>query len=314
MQYCNFSEFCQNIGMKINCLPCLEKGDRVGVAAPSARFDKIRLQQGIICLEKFGFQVQVPDPIFEQKRYLAGDDLSRARVINALAADPDIKGIICARGGFGAMRMLSYLDWPLIQAHPKLFIGFSDATALLTAVMQRANIGVIHGPNLVSLADADFQTRTSFLDTVTGHGAALKIPQGLCVASGRATGILAGGNLATLTHLVGTKFAPDFSRAVVFLEDVGEPAYKIDRMLTQMKMAGLFSCVRAVVTGTFERCDHPEYLPEILFDIFGEYRVPVLMGLAAGHGGVNLSLPMGCRVDLDADAKTLTWPAKKGGS
>jgi muramoyltetrapeptide carboxypeptidase len=300
--------------MKINCFPCLEKGDLVGVAAPSARFDEIRLQQGIICLEKFGFQVQVPDQIFGQKRYLAGDDLCRATVINALAADPDIKGIICARGGFGAMRMLSYVDWPLIQAQPKLFIGFSDATALLTAVMQRANIGVVHGPNLVSLADADFQTRTSFLDTVTGQGTALKIPQGLCVASGRATGILMGGNLATLTHLVGTKFAPDFSRAVLFLEDVGEPAYKIDRMLTQMKMAGLFSCVRAVVTGTFERCDHPEYLPEIFSDIFGEYQVPVLMGLAAGHGRVNLSLPMGCRVDLDADAKTLTWPAKKWGS
>ncbi|MCF8076698.1 MAG: LD-carboxypeptidase [Desulfotignum sp.] len=300
--------------MKINCFPFLEKGDLVGVAAPSARFDEIRLQQGIICLEKFGFQVQVPDQIFGQQRYLAGDDMCRATGINALAADPEIKGIVCARGGFGAMRMLSYLDWHLIQAHPKLFIGFSDATALLTAVMQRANIGVVHGPNLVSLADADFQTRTSFLDTVTGQGSALKIPQGGCVAPGRATGILMGGNLATLTHLVGTQFAPDFSRGVVFLEDVAEPAYKIDRMLTQMKMAGLFSRVRAVVTGTFERCDHPEYLPEILSDIFGEYQVPVLMGLAAGHGGVNLSLPMGCRVDLDADAKTLSWPAKKWGS
>jgi muramoyltetrapeptide carboxypeptidase len=300
--------------MKINCFPCLEKGDLVGVAAPSARFDETKLHQGIVCLEKMGFQVRVPDQIFEQKRYLAGDDLNRATVINALAADPDIKGIICARGGFGAMRMLSYLDWHLIQAHPKLFIGFSDATALLTALMQRANIGVVHGPNLVSLADADLGTRTSFLDAVTGHGTALQVPQGVCVAPGRTTGILVGGNLATLTHLVGTEFAPDFSQCVVFLEDVGEPAYKIDRMLSQMKMAGLFSCIRGVVTGTFERCDHPEYLPEIFTDIFGEYQVPVLMGVAAGHGGVNLSLPMGCRVDLDADAKTLKWPAQTGGT
>ena len=295
--------------MKINCFPFLEKKDQVGVAAPSARFDEVLLHQGIISLEKLGFQVQVRDRIFEQKRYLAGDDLSRAKVINDLAANPDIKGIICARGGFGAMRMLSYLDWHLIQAHPKLFIGFSDATALLTAVMQRANIGVVHGPNLVSLADADLHTRTCFLNTVTGRGAELKIPRGICVTPGRATGILVGGNLATLTHLVGTAFAPDFSQGVVFLEDVGEPAYKIDRMLTQMKLAGLFTRVRAVVTGTFEQCDHPEYLPEIFFDIFGEYQVPVLMGLAAGHGTVNLSLPMGCRVDLDADAKILKWPA-----
>ncbi len=284
------------------------------MAAPGARFDKIRLQQGIICLEKFGFQVQVPDPIFEQKRYLAGDDLNRATVINALAADPDIKGIICARGGFGAMRMLSCLDWHLLQTHPKLFIGFSDATALLTAVMHRAHIGVVHGPNLVSLADAGFRTRTSFLDTVTGGCPAIQVPRGICVTPGRATGILAGGNLATLTHLAGTQFAPDFSRGVVFLEDVGEPAYKIDRMLTQMKMAGLFARVRAVVTGTFEQCDHPEYLPEIFSDIFAEYQIPVLMGLAAGHGAVNLSLPMGCRVHLDADAMTLQWPAGTCGS
>ncbi len=293
--------------MKINCFPFLEKGDLVGVAAPSARFDEARLRQGIICLEKLGFRVRVPDRIFEQNRYLAGDDACRASVIHDLAANPDIKGIVCARGGFGAMRMLSHLDWPLIQSHPKLFIGFSDATALLTAVMQRANIGVIHGPNLVSLADADFQTRTGFLDAVTGHGPALKVPRGVCVTPGRASGILTGGNLATLTHLVGTEFVPDFSQSVVFLEDVGEPAYKIDRMLTQMKMAGLFTRVRGVVTGTFERCDHPEYLPEIFSDIFSEYRVPVLMGLAAGHGPVNLALPMGCRVNLDAEAKTLNW-------
>jgi muramoyltetrapeptide carboxypeptidase len=121
-----------------------------------------------------------------------------------------------------------------------------------------------------------------------------------------------GGNLATLVHLLGTGFAPDFSNGVVFLEDVGEPAYKIDRMLTQMKLAGLFDRIRGVITGTFERCDHPEYMPDIFTDIFGEYRVPVLMGLEAGHGVMNRSLPMGGPVQLDTGDMTLRWQQNMG--
>ena len=293
--------------MKINHVPFLEKGDLVGVAAPGARFDENRLHQGIECLKTLGFGVKVPSQIFGQKRYLAGDDPGRAQGINDLVADPDIKGIICARGGFGTLRMLPYLDWHLIQTHPKLFVGFSDATALLTAVMQRAKIGVVHGPNLVSLAGADLPTRTGFFNAVTGRVTELPLSRGTCLVPGQAAGTLVGGNLATLTHLLGTGFAPDFSHNVVFLEDVGEPAYKIDRMLTQMKLAGMFSHIQAVISGTFEQCDHPEFLPEIFAEIFGEYRVPVVMGLAAGHGPVNLSLPMGIRVHLDTQTMTLRW-------
>lgn len=298
--------------MKINCFPFLEKGNCLGVAAPGARFDDTRLRQGIACLEALGFKVRVPAGIFDQKRYLAGEDGARAQVIHDLASDPDIRGIICARGGFGTLRMLPCLDWDLIRSRPRLFIGFSDATALLAAVMQQAGFGVVHGPNLVSLADADAPTRFSFLNAVTGRTSHLSISRGTCVRPGRAEGVLTGGNLATLTHLLGTGFAPDFSQAVVFLEDVGEPAYKIDRMLTQMKLAGVFARIRAVVTGTFERCDHPEYLPEIFEEIFREYHVPVVMGLDAGHGAVNLSLPMGCPVHLDAGAMTLQWQAETG--
>jgi muramoyltetrapeptide carboxypeptidase len=298
--------------MKITHFPFLEKKDWVGVAAPGARFDKARLNQGIQCLETLGFRVKIPTQIFEQQRYLAGSDQGRAEVIHGLVADPDIKGIICARGGFGTLRMLPCLDWDLIQTHPKLFVGFSDATALLTPVMQRAGIGVVHGPNLVSLADAGPDTCTAFLGAVTGRVSVLSINRGVCVVPGRAAGVLVGGNLATLVHLLGTGFAPDFSNGVVFLEDVGEPAYKIDRMLTQMKLAGLFDRIRGVITGTFERCDHPEYLPDIFTDIFGEYRVPVLMGLEAGHGVMNRSLPMGGPVQLDTGDMTLRWQKNMG--
>ncbi len=284
----------------------------MGVAAPGARFDVTRLNQGIECLKILGFRVKAPDQIFGQKRYLAGNDQCRAEVIHGLVSDPDIRGIICARGGFGTLRMLPYLDWQLIRTHPKLFIGFSDATALLIPVMQRAGMGVIHGPNLVSLVNAGPATCTAFSNALTGQICVVSIARGGCVVPGRAAGVLVGGNLATLVHLLGTGFSPDFSNGVVFLEDVGEPAYKIDRMLTQMRLAGLFDQIQGVITGTFERCDHPEYLPEILTDIFGEYRIPVLTGLEAGHGAVNLSLPMGCQVRIDTGDMTLRWQHSTG--
>ena len=233
--------------MKSILFPRLRKGDLIGVAAPCARFDPSRLDQGIACLKQLGFAVYVPEQIYEKKRYLAGNDLCRAAVINQLAADPDVKGIICARGGFGAMRMLSHLDWELIRARPKLFVGFSDATALLTAVMQEAGLGVVHGPNLVSLAETDRPTLDAFFAAVTGTLTGVTVDDAVCLKPGRAEGNLAGGNLATLAHLLGTRFTPDFSGTVLFLEDVGEPAYKIDRMLSQMKMAVVFTHVSGVV-------------------------------------------------------------------
>lgn len=283
----------------------LKKGDTIGVAAPSARFDDKRLNQGIQCLKNLGFQVHVPRAIFEEKRYLAGYDASRAAVVNELFADPGIKGIIAARGGFGAMRMLEFLDWELIQKNPKLFMGFSDATALLMALIQHTQLAGIHGPNLVSLADAGSETISSFYQVITGLPLDIRIPQGLCLLPGQAMGKLLGGNMATLAHLIGTPFQPNFKGAVLFLEDVGEPAYKIDRMLSQMKMAGLFLGVQGVVTGSFDNCENPEYIPQILSEIFDG--LPLLMGLAAGHGDINLSLAMGLDVVLDTSSALLKW-------
>lgn len=280
-------------------------GDTIGVAAPSAGFDDQRLHQGIACLKDLGFKVQVPREIFKKKRYLAGEDASRAGVVNQLFADPGVKAIMAVRGGFGSMRMLDHLDWELIQTNPKLVIGFSDVTALLTALIQKTSMATVHGPNLVSLAEADPQTLDSFVQTITALPGDIMIPRGQCLSPGQARGKLMGGNMATLTHLMGTRFQPDFTGAVLFLEDVGEPAYKIDRMLSQMRMAGLLKKVRGVVTGAFENCENQDYIPQILMEIFD--RIPVLMGLSSGHGIPNLSLAMGLNVVLDASNARLHW-------
>ena len=286
----------------------LKPKDIIGVAAPSGRFDAQAFQKGVLCLESMGFEVHIPNGITgQQYRYLAGTDRQRADVLNSLFADPGINAIIAARGGFGAMRILPLLDWDTIAGNPKLFIGFSDPTALISSLVCTAGICALHGPNLVSLGRADKNTLNSFAKTVTGCFTRIDLPSDQVLAGGRATGRLVGGNLATLVHMIGTAYQPDFTGSILFIEDVGEPAYKIDRMLTQMKMAGLLECVKGVVAGSFENCDNDTYIPQIIQEVFFDANIPICMGLDVGHGAVNLSLPMGIGAILDADHACLEW-------
>ncbi|WP_457551797.1 S66 peptidase family protein [Desulfobacula sp.] len=285
----------------------LKPGDTLGVCAPSARFNIEKLNKGIHNLKKMGFKVKVPEEIFEKKRYLAGDDISRARVINQLYSDFDINGIICARGGFGAMRILNHLNWNSIRQNPKSFIGFSDNTAILLSIISQTGNPVIHGPNVVSFANAQQETLDSFYTAVTEPFDKMDVKNPQTIKPGNCTGILKGGNMATISHLLGTKFQPDFKDAVLFLEDIGEPAYKIDRMLTQMKMAGLFQGIQGVIAGSFENCDNDEYIEEIFFEIFEEYNVPVLSGLTSGHGRINLSMVMGTNIKMDTKSARILW-------
>ena len=285
----------------------LKSKDVIGVAAPSARFDAQAFKKGVLCLESMGFEVHIPNGVTGRHRYLAGTDRQRADVLNSLFADPEIKGIIAARGGFGAMRLLPLLDWGLIAGNPKLFMGFSDPTALISSLVSKAGICALHAPNLVSLGWADKKTLDSFAKTLTGCFTRIDLPFDQVLAEGRATGRLVGGNLSTLVHMIGTAYQPDFRGSILFIEDVGEPAYKIDRMLTQMKMAGVLEGIQGVVTGSFENCDNDAYIPEIIQEVFFDVNIPICMGIDVGHGTVNLSLPMGGNAILDADHACLEW-------
>ncbi len=285
----------------------LSKGSRLGVCAPSACFDIGKLNSGIQIIEALGFKVKVPEEIFKKKRYLAGNDVLRASVINQFFSDPDIDGIICARGGFGSMRILDHLNWSTIRQNPKPFIGFSDNTAILLSIIRETGNGVIHGPTVVSLANAQKETIDAFYNILTGSLDKIYVINGRSLKSGTCTGVLKGGNLSTISHLMGTRFQPDFKNTILFIEETGESAYKIDRMLTQMKMAGLFEGIQGVVTGSFENSDNDEYIDEILFEIFEEYNVPVLSGLDSGHGKVNLSLSMGTNIKMDTESESIQW-------
>ncbi len=281
--------------------------DTIGVCAPSGSFDKDLFDMGIGRLEQMGFRVHVPEQISMSKGYLAGEDRHRAQILNKLFASADIDAVVCARGGYGAMRVLPFVDWEAVRHNPKMFIGFSDITALMLPMIQQAKLPVVHGPTVTTLGKAGRQELEVFYKTMTCMPGIVTVQRGKTVAKGQSRGILKGGNIATISHLLGTPFQPDFADSIVFLEDVGEPAYKIDRMLTQMKLAGLFRQVKGVVIGSLTRCGPEDILHDIIHDVFAEFQVPVLAGMDAGHGDSNTAFVMGTRVVLDADGHTLSW-------
>ncbi len=288
----------------------LENGDAIGICAPSGSFDNDKFEKGLKVIRDMGFEPIVPEEIYQTKRYLAGDDHLRADVINRFFVDKNIKGIMCARGGFGAIRLLDFLDWEVIRNSSKFFIGFSDITALLTNFVKFPLIRAIHGPNITSLADAEQKTLDSlyeFLITNTDEIYEWEMDVPIVISKGECIGTLVGGNLATLNHLVGTAYQPGFKNCILFIEDIGESPYKIDRMLTQMKMAGCFKGIRGVVAGSFHDCGSIEMIHEIIQETFEEFKIPFLSGMDSGHGKINLSLPLGVKAALSSEKPGLIW-------
>lgn len=288
----------------------IKSGDTIGICAPSGSFDRKLFEEGLKVLKDMGFNPLVPEDIYQKKRYLAGNDSTRSEIINRFFADKDIKGIMCARGGYGAIRTLDLLDWDMIQKNPKVFIGFSDVTALLVNLAKLPLMEVIHGPNITSLAKAARVTKDSLyrlLTTGLAQTEGLNSDSLAVLSKGSGTGNLTGGNLATLNHLIGTKYQPDFKDCILFIEDVGESPYKIDRMLTQMKMAGCFAGIQGVLTGSFHDCGNLEMIQEIIEETFEEYKVPVITGIESGHGSINCSLPFGKNVKIMPKHPLINW-------
>ena len=286
----------------------LQPGDTLGVVAPAGPCDRETLEQGLRVVEEMGFKPFVPPELIQTRGYLAGPDDHRAGFVNRLFADESIAGIICARGGYGTLRILPLLDFDVIENNPKVFIGFSDITALMSVFFNRCGLVSFHGPVVTSLADASGETRTSLFSAVTSTD---KLEFRLCEAKtvkpGTATGKVCGGNLTVLSHLIGTPFAPCFENKILFLEDRAEAPYRIDRMLIHMKLAGCFDKTAGIILGDFEACGPTEAVLNIFADVFGDCPLPILAGLPAGHGKHNLTLPLGIDATLDADNHALLY-------
>jgi len=292
----------------------LRPGDTVGIVAPSSPFNRKTFDQGIRTLESMGFQTSVPDGLDQKERYLAGPDSHRAALVNRFFADREIKAILCAKGGFGSIRILSLLDYPSIRENPKVFVGFSDVSALLAVLYAKCGLVTFHGPMVTTLGSATEETRGALISAVSSNiKLELKPRRGTIVQPGSASGPVIGGNLTTLCHLLGTPFEPDFKGHILLLEDRGEETYRIDRMLTQMKYAGCFDGLAGIFLGSFEDCGKPDDVIRVVTDIFKDFAIPILAGFEIGHGGNNIAIPIGLKATLDTDRQRLKFHAPATG-
>ena len=295
--------------------PRLKPGDTIGIVAPASPFDPDIFKQGLTILESMGFRTFVPEEIFENKRYLAGSDAHRARLVMEVFEDPGVDAIVCAKGGFGCLRVLPLLDFDVVRANPKVFVGHSDISALLDMITAQTGLVTFHGPVVTTLPKAPEFTRHSLLAAISSYTDLKVTPgKGVTIRAGRAQGPVIGGNLTTLCHLLGTPFNPGFENHILFLEDRGEAPYRIDRMLFQMKLAGCFDAIAGLVLGSYEECGALDEIYRIFQDCFQDSAVPILAGFDIGHGRQNLTIPFGIEATLDADNQFLAFdqPATKG--
>lgn len=286
----------------------LKPGDTLGIAAPAGPVDRSALDAGIHALKSMGFNILLPDEIFSRSHYLAGPDQLRAKQLSRLFTDPDVDGIICARGGYGAMRILTLLDAAMLADHPKPFVGFSDITVLLHFLANYCGIVAFHGPTVTTLGSGDIETRDRFLQALTKKEPirlSAKFPR--LITPGQANGRFFCGNLTLFCHLAGTAFQPDFNGAIVLVEDQGEAPYRIDRMLTQMRLAGYFDHLAGLALGHFSRCGSENEIMRIVADRLGGLGIPICGGFGVGHEPDNATLPVGITVNLNADAGTLLF-------
>jgi muramoyltetrapeptide carboxypeptidase len=286
----------------------LRPGDTIGIVAPASPFDCKTFSQGLRTLESMGFQTRVPDEIFEEKGYLAGSDEHRAGLLMRLFEDQSVDALVCAKGGFGSLRILPLLDFGVIRKNPKVFLGYSDITALLASITARSRLVTFHGPLVTTLANAPETTCSTLLEAISSNTRVeIKPTPGIALKVGRATGRVIGGNLTTLCHMLATPFEPRFENHILLLEDRGEALYRIDRMLFQMKLAGCFKGMAGLALGSFEACGSLDGIFKIFEEHFKDIPVPILAGFDIGHGQQNITIPFGLDAILDADKQFLAF-------
>jgi len=299
--------------------PRLRPGDTVALIEPVGFSDDLaQLEQVKTTISAMGLVPRVGRYVASRYGYLAGTDQQRADDLNDAYADRDVRAVFAVRGGWGCARILPLLDWKTIRANPKLLIGFSDITALHLAFAAQAGFPTIHGPNAANSWPAASWSSLWGL-AFAGDRPVFRNPdiadldpiqqerwRTATIQPGRATGTLVGGNLTVLAALVGTPWLPDFTRKILFLEDTGEAEYRIDRMLTQLALAGILGKVAGIVFGQCTRCsigvaDYQGFtLPQVLEQHFAPLAVPVFSGANIGHISGQLSLPVGVRAEIDA--------------
>lgn len=290
--------------------PALRSGDKVGIVAPASNIKRELLEAGCDRLRALGYEPVYSESILERDLYFAGSVERRVRELEDMFLRDDVRAIVCARGGYGANYLLRAIDLRKIAAHPKIFVGYSDLTTLLTWFTDSANLVTFHGPMVTKdFAIAEGVDVASWQSALTGAGN-WKIDSNSGakpLRAGAAEGILYGGCLSLLTAALGTPYDIDTAGTILFLEDVAAKPFQIDRMLMQLKLAGKFEGVRGIVFGEMMDCRQSaaqDYTLEgVVTRVIGDLGIPVAFGLRSGHvSRANITLPIGVRAGLEVSA------------
>jgi len=288
--------------------PALRPHDRVAVIAPASGFERGAFEAGLAVIAA-RYRTEYGDGMFERERYLAGSDARRLAELRAALADPGIRAVFCVRGGYGATRLLAELAAHAPQGAPKPLVGFSDITALHLWLQAHGRIS-LHGPVLTQLHRLALSTHARLFELLESARPAAPLAGTATYVGGTAEGPLLGGNLSVLTRLLGTPFMPPLDGAILLLEDQGERPYRLDRMWTHLRLAGVFERARGIALGSFTGCEEPEAgytSAEVLRELAQSEGLPCAAGFPVGHGEVNEPVPLGVRVRLDAAAASLTF-------
>lgn len=291
----------------------LRKGDLIGLISPASSPDNLeKINEGVKYFERLGYRVIVGKNVGKYRGYLAGKDEERVEDLHSMFNNKDVKAIFCVRGGYGSIRLLDKIDFNLIKRNPKIFVGYSDITTLQLAIFRKTGLVTFSGP----MAAVDFAgevnpyTEEVFWRMVTSTKpfGKLKNPESeriCCLNKGEAKGILLGGNLSLITSLIGTPFMPDFTKAILFMEEVDEKPYRIDRMLAQLKLNKIFDKVSGIILCNFTNCEETDSnkkslsLNDVIGDYFEQLKKPVVYNLAYGHINPKNTMPIGVKASID---------------
>lgn len=287
----------------------LKSGDAVRLVASSSSFDRNEFLQGVKCLRDMGLKVLYQKNIFAKLPYLAGSDRRRFTELKSALEDDRACAIFFARGGYGAMRLMPHLMAWRGRPHPKIILGYSDITTLLLYFQKRFGWSCFYGPVVAADLVKDSVTTQCFRRAVFENRplGELKAPRMIVVRAGKATAPVVGGCLTLLAASLGTDYPIEADGKILFMEDVNEKPYRIDRLLMQLKLAGVFEKCRGVVFGSLDGPNPLKHYAQVMRDIFSDYSFPVVMNFPAGHSRKKYTLPLGITAELDTRRKSLNY-------
>lgn len=304
--------------MSVILPPSLRDNARIGLICPAGGFENYRpIKSTVEYLKKLGFKVRIGNHIISNSssyKYLSSIDENRIKDFIDFWNDDSIDAIFCLRGGYGSLKLLEKIDFAKLVRRNKIFIGYSDITVLLLALYFKLNLVTFHGP---MLGIDFFKTTSSSVNKFSERNLwkilrenqflfSYSYRSSIVISPGRANGVLLGGNLSCIASMIGSAFLPSFKNSILFLEDCNEDMYRIDRYLTQLKNAGIFNNLKGLIFSNFQNCKFTkEQFVRLVKDILKKDKFPILYGFPIGHCSSNLTLPLGLKVTLDANLRTL---------